>query len=509
MSTMVCLKEDGTVILATDSRACVDRGKCFMSDAEPKILELLPGLFYAYCGYTSLADTHRAVAATLTAQTGDLRKFADELDAASRPQVERLVDYLVTGRFQEQVSGTVPFHAYVLCGVSEGRPDFLTREFWIKNGQIIRQDAYYFDEASAGYISPGQLVADVVTIPETWAGGLIPAAERLLDHLRQASPFVGGPTQMIALDRSGARWVHQLEAPVSVEYGITEKVAMNLGGGLQINPTTKQVEAANLDITKFAASVRPVSLFSTDPALPDANYPAGAYGFNVATHTFKRVADDGNSWVLAVNGGKDIQAGTISADRLIVSDVVAACISAGLVSASYLSANYTSTIVLAANYATITYLGVNYLSASQISATYASIAALHAEQINVSRLQAGTATFTGDVTFARSGGPSLTINSSQIAFTQSGSTYVSISPSNPSVNVYDPLYGYSMGARLIAYGGGALALYGPGGNASINCGSGNPVMYMGVNQVLTVRYPGSPSTLADVIAVLRWHGLCN
>jgi len=189
--------------------------------------------------------------------------------------------------------------------------------------------------------------------------------------------------------------------------------------------------------------------------------------------------------------------------------VVAACISAGLVSASYLSTNYIKTDAISATYATIGSLNATNAIISNLGATHATITALHAEQINVSRLQAGTATFTGDVTFARSGGPSLTINSSQIAFTQSGSTYVSISPSNPSVNVYDPLYGYSMGARLIAYGGGALALYGPGGNASINCGSGNPVMYMGVNQVLTVRYPGSPSTLADVIAVLRWHGLCN
>ena len=171
---------------------------------------------------------------------------------------------------------------------------------------------------------------------------------------------------------------------------------MNLGSALQINPTTKQVEVANVDIARFASTVRPIALFSSDPSLPDSNYPAGTYGFNVTSHAFKRVNDAGNAWVLAINGGKDIQAGSITATQIDTTSLNAAVAALGYATITYLTANYITASAIAASYATFGYLGANYLTAASIAANYATIAALHAETIDVSRLSAGTVSVSSD-----------------------------------------------------------------------------------------------------------------
>jgi hypothetical protein len=509
MSTLLALKVDNVVVLATDSRACNDRSKHVVSDSEAKIFEPIPGVFYAYSGYSSLAATQVRIATALGrfAHTKTLSTLANELDAASMPHIEQLVEYLVSGRFQDSVSGSIPFHSYILCGVSQGVAGFLSRQFWIRNGKICRDDTDNFSPVSAGWITPGELVAEIVNIPDTWAHGAIASAGRLVDHLRQVTPFVGGPTQMVRITNAGAQWIHQ---PIRKTSGsnceVAGKVAANLGGGLQINPTTKAIEAANLDIGKFASSVRPVALFSSDPALPDANYPTGTYGFNITSKTFKRVNDVGNAWVLAVHGGKDIQAGTISADRLIVSDVTAAVIAAGVVSTSYLTANYTTTTALAANYATISYLSANYatisylsanyITASAISATYATISALNAKTITADKITGGTCAATVSFT-----APTITVTS--------GSTTINIDATN-KIKVSDSSGGFvarldNFGLAVSATGSPSCAVTTSG--FSVNSGSGisslnDGALFMQNLQVLRTRQagPGVPSfsSFADV-----------
>jgi hypothetical protein len=76
---------------------------------------------------------------------------------------------------------------------------------------------------------------------------------------------------------------------------------------------TLGVPDATLLIQKFNLGIRPVVLFSSDPSLPNAQYPAGTYGFNTTSHILKRVNSAGTTWELGVNGATDIQANTITA----------------------------------------------------------------------------------------------------------------------------------------------------------------------------------------------------
>jgi hypothetical protein len=512
------LKLDGVTLLGSDSRAY--DGTEVVTDSEPKVFRLSRNLFYGYSGYRDLGSRQVNVAATLE-QTDNLFAFADKLDAAILPDVERLAEERAV---KQSPQDRTALHAYILIGANGGIPGFLGRTFWLRAGRIWREEQYNFEPPSNSPVCVSTSMALLGDLPnqlEAWVGRTLPqVAEFLVSHVQHQDPLVGGPVQLACVDQSGGRWVNQLfqensykAAPVdgkvvaALADGLTivnNKIAPNLGSALQINSTTKQLEVANVDIARFAASVRPVAIFTSDPALPDANYPAGTFGINVTTHVFKRVNDAGNAWVLAVDGAKDIVAGSITAAA-----VNTASLATAFATITYLTSNYITASAIAASYATFSYLSTNYLTASSIAANYATISALNAKRINVDHLDAGDANFSSDASFTRSGGPTLVLGSSQIAYRQGGNTFVNITPSTPSVNVYDPLNGYALGARLLAYGGGSLALSGSGGNASINCGSGNPVMYMGPNQVLTVRYTGSVTTLADVIQVLRWHGLCN
>jgi hypothetical protein len=69
----------------------------------------------------------------------------------------------------------------------------------------------------------------------------------------------------------------------------------------------------SLTVAAFASGIRPVAMFTSNPTLPDANYPAGSFGFNTVTHLFLRVNDAGTAWIPAVNGTNDVVANSITA----------------------------------------------------------------------------------------------------------------------------------------------------------------------------------------------------
>jgi hypothetical protein len=379
MSTLIALKLNGTALLATDSRVYNAQTGHFVSDAAQKLWEVSPGVFYASSGYTYLGDSLARIAATLgrTAQTGNIREFADQMDAAAMPDMERLVcSFSVIGQHQDELSGNIPFFMYALAGVSEGCPGFLFRQFWIRSGKIRCEEEYTFGSSTFRLcISGGSALGELVSDPASWADGSIAAAEIFVRHLAKIDPLVGGPTQIALVDRSGGRWVHQL-----------------------LPPTWKPPADSSLADQN---TIRPVSIFSTNPTLPDANYPAGSFGYNISgTPAFMKVNAAGTAWVLAINGGTDIQAGTITATQIDATILNAAQVAAAYVTASYLTANYITAGAIAAAYATFSYLSANYITASSIaatyitagtvSATYATISALAAKTIAASSITTGT-----------------------------------------------------------------------------------------------------------------------
>jgi hypothetical protein len=226
MSVLLGLRFGDSAILATDSRIIDNTGTYVLSDSEPKLAEIAPGAFYGWSGYRLLAGPQVETAESLarTADMRDLRAFADRVDEASKPLTAQLLSTLAAIRDQnptkygEELAGTKPFHAYVLAGLSNGTPGFLAREYWFINGEVMHRETDGFSlppgNDFAMYVTYGEALADVVPKPETWAQGPVAAVDGFVDIIRRAQPLaVGGPTQLVCVDKSGARWVHRPAAP--------------------------------------------------------------------------------------------------------------------------------------------------------------------------------------------------------------------------------------------------------------------------------------------------------
>ena len=99
------------------------------------------------------------------------------------------------------------------------------------------------------------------------------------------------------------------------------------------------IAAATLQTAAFATTIRPVTLGSSNPSLPDALYPAGiGIIYNTTDYTLYKVNAAGTAWVKLVNGGTDIQAGTITGDRLYANTITAGQIAAGAIGTAQLVA---------------------------------------------------------------------------------------------------------------------------------------------------------------------------
>jgi hypothetical protein len=250
MSVLIGIKLGDVAVLATDSRVVGNAGN-ITSDAEQKIFEVAPGTFYGWSGYGFLARPQAQIARELgkTADMTNLRSFADQLDKASQPRVEQLLLTLAEMRhinraYGAALSGTEPFHAYVLCGVSDGCPGFLSREFWNVNGRVEYRETYSFKEpVFSMYATRGELLVDLAMSPGRWLNGPIPVAEMFVEHLRTHVPLVGGPTQLAVVDASGGRWVHR---PCAVEASAaTEMCHAAIAAGVTLNAS--QVNAGTFN----------------------------------------------------------------------------------------------------------------------------------------------------------------------------------------------------------------------------------------------------------------------
>ena len=93
-----------------------------------------------------------------------------------------------------------------------------------------------------------------------------------------------------------------------------------------------------ISVANFASGIAPVLLNASDPALPNALYPAGTIEYNTTSHTLKKVNSAGTAWELMVNGGTDIQAGTVAAVSMVANTITAGQMAAGAIGTAQLFA---------------------------------------------------------------------------------------------------------------------------------------------------------------------------
>src|SRR5229473_415485 len=145
----------------------------------------------------------------------------------------------------------------------------------------------------------------------------------------------------------------------------------------------------SIAIQKFVAGIRPVLVVTSDPALPDSRYPTGTYEFNTTTLIMKRVNAAGTAWEKAINGGVDIQAGTITGDRIVANTITVGLLQVGVLAASNITAG--------------TFVG----------------GVVYAGQINTSQINAGTISVAVTLT-----APTIVITSGSVTINIDGTNYI-------------------------------------------------------------------------------------
>jgi hypothetical protein len=114
---------------------------------------------------------------------------------------------------------------------------------------------------------------------------------------------------------------------------LTRPASTGLEGG--------SIAPATLVTAAFANTIRPVTLVATGsalPALPNPLYPPGAAAYIIDAATLMKVNQANTEWEKFIHGGKDVIAGTITANEIYAHSITAGQIAAGAIGTSELYA---------------------------------------------------------------------------------------------------------------------------------------------------------------------------
>jgi hypothetical protein len=192
-----------------------------LSDTVQKITQLGPEIeaCIATTGYDYLCDIHAesAVAAARELGTSDIRVIPAALDRGSRPWMYELTKTLAEAyqlspheQYSRTLAGDRPLQGFLLAGRASGMLGYVYHEFWYRDGEIILNRKEYLGDdrhIEVTEVEP-QIVREFALDPETdsTAGG-VDILRRWLALAKRVNPFCGGPDQIVAIDRSGARCI--------------------------------------------------------------------------------------------------------------------------------------------------------------------------------------------------------------------------------------------------------------------------------------------------------------
>jgi hypothetical protein len=234
MSTIVCLKDGESLVLATDSRIMGPDFSAPVSDSEQKIYEFAPGTFIATAGWLMpchfQVDTARRLARELN--TTDLQVLSDALERESLHYLDKFIDLLASAsnlpRVDEALSGAKILHVCLVAGrLSSGELGYSVRTFRVSGHRVtvFRED--YSGNQRQIFCSSGDFVHDLVHDPTIFTDNPTKVVQGFLSKLRIASRFIGGPDQIVRLDNHGVHWVSAPPAPTyGVAAGLTAQTAL-------------------------------------------------------------------------------------------------------------------------------------------------------------------------------------------------------------------------------------------------------------------------------------------
>ena len=240
MSTIICMKEGNSLILATDSRFMAHDFGGVASDAEQKIFEIAPQVFLAPSGWKVVCDFQLAQARELvgTLGTSDLRTMADALASESIPLLEALVEVLRSiehphHKILAALDGKAMMHVHVLAGrTARGELGYINQAFRLQAGRVVCETQEYFGSERRLYVSSGDPANQLVEEDSTILDGLpIEVVCKFLAGLKRVWPTIGGANQIVRIDGSGALWISPPPGHAAIAAGHGLEVADALFAG--------------------------------------------------------------------------------------------------------------------------------------------------------------------------------------------------------------------------------------------------------------------------------------
>ena len=219
MSTIICLKEGDTLVLGTDSRFMKHDYSGIASDEEQKIFGVAPETFLATSGRKMVCDFQVARARKIADELGaptDIQLIGEALKCESLSCLMELLELLKSQPDEitrQAVTGEALLHGCVLVGrTASGKLGFIAHSYRVQAGKVeCEEEAYFGGRRQITYTvatplqlgSAGQFAQD----PATWTNPPVKVVRGILAGLKRSSPMIGGPDQIVRLDRTGAHWI--------------------------------------------------------------------------------------------------------------------------------------------------------------------------------------------------------------------------------------------------------------------------------------------------------------
>lgn len=273
---------------------------------------------------------------------------------------------------------------------------------------------------------------------------------------------------------------------------------------------------ANITVASFASGLTGMYLGTSLPTLPDAQYPTGTpfilTGLPGTAPKIHRVNAAGNAWTAEMDGN-DLVAGTVVAGKIGTGAVgtlelatTELLVGPGANRPPRFAVRDLSSTLLAmigqvttAEGYPVDFSGAYFRNVKIAPGLASTDKYFSCDGTNLLLKGATVEMSDGDTTMYFDQANKLKmVQPSQSTFTQTSATAYRVE------HVGDNF-------RYVQLQKDGLSMQGTGGsgNIAMTVSGGVPRLYFNFTQVLNTRYGGAVGTLADVIAVLRHHGLCN
>ena len=227
MSIITVFKDANSLIFGTDSRMMKHDYSGVDTDTEQKIFEIAPETYIACSGRKFASEFQVARARELAIELGtDIQAIGAALERDSFSILSVLLERLRQENDEttrQAVSGQIMLHGCTLVGWSGGKLGFVVHNYFVQADGTIKciSESYFAGARKVACVSgtPSNLLAQIasqfVCDMATWTDPMQEVFMRFMETVKESTPTIGGPWQVVRLDSAGSHWIS--EAPAAAD----------------------------------------------------------------------------------------------------------------------------------------------------------------------------------------------------------------------------------------------------------------------------------------------------